>query len=339
MLAADGKGLAFDRPRGASMYKTCSLVFAAFLLSQEVSAQAPSGPAPAISPEMYDPGPNGVRIDQDGIYANFYRGRGEDRRPGILLLAGSEGGLGAGTSHIAEMLAGEGFSVLQICYFGCPGLSSKLANVPLETFSRGLTWLRHQPGIDSGRIAVMGGSKGAEAALLLASRDSGLKAVVATQPTSVVWPGITFTAQMQPGWTEGGQAVAYLPYANVSIAERGLFARYNEALPAIAQYPDAVIPVEHITAKIMLVCGEADTLWPSCPMADQIAARLLANSRPAPLILRYPDAGHEVFGLPIDKTSPFYSRLGSLGGSPEGIAAAHSDNWPRTIAFLRQTLS
>jgi dienelactone hydrolase len=295
-------------------------------------AQAPVLPPIVIA----DPLAGSVRVESGGVFGNYVPGAGAGPRPGILLLAGSEGGLPI--EHIASALQAEGFGVLQLCYFGCPGLPEKLVNVPLETFANGLEWLRRQPDIDPARLAILGGSKGAEAALLAASRASGLKAVIATQHSSVAWPGIAYTPQMQPGWTEQGRPIAFLPYANVSIAEKGLFARYNEALPDLPAHPGAVIPVERLGAPVMLICGEADSLWPSCPMSDQIAARLRQSGKPAPLILRYPNAGHEVFGLPIAPSDPHYAHLGSLGGTPAGIAAAHADAWPRVVEFLRQNL-
>ena len=314
-------------------------VFAALSVGRAL-AQAPQN-APAMTlpvPEVADPGPGGVRVASDGIFANFYPGKGEGRRPGVLLLAGSEGGLGDGTGQIAEALAGEGFAVLQLCYFGCPGLPPQLAHVPLELFSRGLAWMRRQPGIDARRLAVMGGSKGAEAALLAAARDPRLKAVVATQPSSVAWPGITFKPEPEPGWTERGKPIAFLPYAKDTDTEKGIFAHYKNGLAALSAHPDAAIAVERITGRMLLVCGEADKLWPSCPMADQIAARMTAHGKAPPMILRYPDAGHEVFGLPIDRGSPHFAHLGGLGGTPEGIAAAHADDWPKTVAFLKEAL-
>ena len=79
--------------------------------------------------EISDPGPDASRIDQDGIFANYFPGKGQGSRPGVLLLAGSEGGLEFGTVRIAQALAAEGFSVLQLCYFGCPGLSPILGRV------------------------------------------------------------------------------------------------------------------------------------------------------------------------------------------------------------------
>ena len=137
-----------------------------------------------------DPGPDGVRIDKDGVFANFFLAKRSGKRPAILLLGGSEGGLQPGGGGPIGPLIAEGYDVLYLCYFGCPGTPPQLANVPLETFDRGLAFLRAQPGVDPKRIAIVGGSKGAEAALLVASRDPKLKAVVAGMPSSVAWPGI-----------------------------------------------------------------------------------------------------------------------------------------------------
>jgi len=109
----------------------------------------------------------------------------------------------------------------------------------------------------------------------------------------------------------------------------------------VAQHPDAVIPVDRITGPILLVCGEADSLWPSCPMADQIVERLKSGHRPAATLLRYKDAGHQVFGTPV--TLPVGATtsnawLASLGGTPEGNMAARADGWPKVEAFLKAAL-
>jgi dienelactone hydrolase len=322
------------------MKRSAAWVMAA-LIASGAAAKAQDPPPAAMTlppPEVSDPLPGGERIAGDHVFANFYPGKGEGRRPGVLLLAGSEGGLGGGTGRIAQALAGEGFAVLQLCYFGCPGLPPRLANVPLEIFTQGLAWLKRDPRVDGSRLAVMGGSKGSEPALLLAARAPELKAVVATQPSSVVWPGITFEPEPKPGWTENGSPLDFLPYAKDSETEKGIFFHYKNALAGLGAHPGAVIAVEKIRAPILLVCGEADTLWPSCPMADQIAARLKAKGRRMPTILRYANAGHEVFGLPIDRSSPHFAHLGSLGGTPDGIAAAHEDDWPKTVAFLKTAM-
>jgi dienelactone hydrolase len=83
-----------------------------------------------------------------------------------------------------------------------------------------------------------------------------------------------------------------------------------------------------------MVCGEAETLWPSC-MADEIAARRAAHRAPAPAILRYADAGHGVFGPAPPTAIP---ALASLGGAPEGNRKARIDGWPKVLAFLNAKL-
>ena len=300
-------------------------------------AQPPAPPpgVPQMPPIVVsDPGLTGVRIDRDGVFANFYPVNVHG--PTVLFLGGSEGGLNPGGLRVVKALSDAGFNVLYLCYFGCPTTPPSLAEIPLESFDRALAFLKSQPSVDPGRIVLLGGSKGAEAGLLVAARHAELKAVVVGMPSSVAWPGITFTAAPKPGWTEGGKPLPYLPYAPFSsMAKGGIYALYNDALPAIAQHPDAVIPVERIEARVMLVCGEADSLWPSCPMADQVQARLKAAGRPAATLLRYPNAGHAVLGLPVEPSNPNYSHLGALGGTAEGNAAARADAWPKIIAFLK----
>jgi hypothetical protein len=287
------------------------------------------------TPVIGDPGPDGRRIDTDGVFGNFFAAKQPGRRPAILLVGGSEGGLQPGAGGIIGGLVGAGYDVLYVCYFGCPGTPPQLLSVPLETFDRGLAWLKTQPGVDHARIGLVGGSKGAEAALLVATRHPELRVVVVGMPSSVAWPGISRSDFTKPSWTLGGAPVPFLPYAIASFAKSGLFGIYRDALPTEPQHPDAAIPVERIAAPLLLVCGEADRLWPSCPMADEIAARRTVHGKPAPTILRYPDAGHGVFGPPPPTAIP---ALASLGGTPEGNRAARADGWPKALAFLAARL-
>jgi acetyl esterase/lipase len=68
----------------------------------------------------------------------------------------------------AGLLAAHGYPTLSLAYFGEPGLPRELVNVPLEYFARAVRVLRRQPGVDPDHIAVMGDSRGGEAALLVA---------------------------------------------------------------------------------------------------------------------------------------------------------------------------
>lgn len=252
----------------------------------------------------------------------------------VLVLGGSEGGL-QGSQPLARRIAEHGVGALALAYFGAPGLPEALENVPLESFEAGVDWVRRQPGMAGRRLAVLGVSKGGEAALLLASRDPRLCAVVAAVPSSVVWAGIDMAHPMIPvtasSWTEHGRSLTFVPYAGGPF--RGVRDLYERSLAKAA--PEAAIPVEKIRGPVLLVSGKADQLWPSTPMADAVMARLEARHFPhAHTHLAYDNAGHAAFGPPLPADSPNIARLASLGGTPQGNQAARVDNWPKALAFL-----
>jgi dienelactone hydrolase len=154
-----------------------------------------------------------------------------------------------------------------------------------------------------------------------------------------VWPGISQgNAEPPSSWSIGGQPLPDLPYGWTG-SFISIFALYADGLKAIDAHPDAVIPVERINGPIILVCGQVDTLWPSCPMADQVAVRLHQKDfKPAVQVLTYPDAGHAVFGPPVAVTEQTAKSLSSLGGSAAGNASARADSWPQALSFLDAAL-
>lgn len=117
-------------------------------------------------------------VRDDGLVGVLCVPDGGPAAPGVLLLGGSEGGL---HERDARVLAAEGFTVLALAYFGAPGLPPGLVDVPLEYFSRGLDLLAARA---PGRLGVLGGSRGGEAALL----------VRFTNPTPGTHPGFVAPA-------------------------------------------------------------------------------------------------------------------------------------------------
>lgn len=294
-------------------------------------------PAPA---KIVDAGPTGQRIEGDGIFANYYPGKGVGPRPAILLLGGSEGGLGKDMRALALLLQAEGYSILQLAYHNAPGKSAKLKNIPLEDFRRGLDWLKAQPGVDANRLGIVGYSKGAEAGLLVATRYPGVRAAALGMPSSVVWDGMTGENYMfgsfSSSWSEGGKPLPHLAYKGQPGSD-GLMPVFVNGLKDLDKNPAAIIPVERFKGKLLLVCGEAEKLWPSCPMTDQIVARAAAKGALAPVVLRYKDAGHGVMGAPFanDTARRYWAKL---GGTEAGNAAARADSWAKIRAFLKAEL-
>lgn len=285
-----------------------------------------------------DPGPTGIRVRYGGVFANYYPAQGAERGPAVLLLGGSEGGIGRATAEEATALQSAGLSVLAVGYFGVPGQPKTLERVPLETFDRALDWLRLRSEVDPQRMSVFGVSKGAEAALLVATRHPELRAVVAGVPSSVVWPGVN-PRSLDPAasWTVDGRSLPVLPYGPLrpSLLLGHLGTLYRGGLKGVARHPDAVIPVERIRGAVLLVCGEEDTLWPSCVMARQVRARAAALNGPHVAVLAYTDAGHEAVGVPLSPRSPELGSLARWGGTTGGNNAARLAGWPQILDLLR----
>lgn len=297
-------------------------------------------PAPAATPVTASQAAIVPRQIRDGaMVADLYRPARTDPAPAILLLGGSEGGLGKAAAGQARSLAVHGYVVLHVSYFGSPGQSATLKSIPLDTFTRALDWLKAQPGVDADRIGIVGTSKGAEAALLVASRRPDLKIAVLGVPSSVVWPGIDRDGIVtESSWTEKGKPVPFTPYGWTG-EWRGIHALYADALADPAKAATGVIPAERSRAAIVMVCGEADGLWPSCPMARAVETRLRDHRYGHPVtLLAYPDAGHAAFGPPLDPGSSGAATIGALGGSVSGNSAARADGWPKVLAALDTAL-
>jgi dienelactone hydrolase len=230
----------------------------------------------------------------------------------VLVLGGSEGGL-PGTL-LPALLASNGYPALGVAYFAEPGLPKTLSRIPLEYFAGALRWLARQPGVDPASIAVLGVSRGSEAAQLLGVYYPNLvHAVIASVPSNVAIcssPGCT-----GPAWTLHGQA---LPYTS----------EFDN--PSPADNPAAVIPDQRIQGPVFLDCGEADQTWTSCSYAQAILRLLDAHhDRWAHVLYAYPGAGHAVGSLvPYEPASPV--------ADPDYAAdqQARALLWPHLLTFL-----
>ena len=287
-------------------------------------------------------------VREAGIVATLFTPKAAGPHPAVIWLGGSDGGLAEG---FAALLASHGFAALSLAYFGIDPLPPQLVEIPLESLKAGIDWLKTQPEVDGQRIGLMGVSKGAELALLLAATyGDDIRAVVAHKPSSVVWLGLPANPAdsfrgPKSSWTKDGRPLPFVsgaftfelikaaigrPAAMVSSYEKGL--QNAEAVAA------AAIPVERIRGPVLLVAGAADLLWPSAQMAGEVMKRLDANGFPyRHESLVYKDAGHGL-GLPYTPTTLINSGTLLLGGTPEATAAANADAWPKMIAFLEEAL-
>lgn len=291
--------------------------------------------APALAQTAAPATPPTTVLSEQGLIAEYFAADpATASRGAVVVLGGSEGGL-QGSRPLARRLAAEGLDAIAVSYFGEPGQSPTLNQVAIEPVGRAVAWLQARPD-GAEPIAVVGVSKGAELALLTASRDPRITAVAVGTPSHLVWQGIDMTgAPTGSSWTEGGQPVPFAPY-DMSNGFRGVFQLYADSIAAAPA--EAQIPVERINGPVMLVSSRDDGLWPATPMVEHVQTRLQAQGFTHPVeVLTYDGAGHAVFGTPLS-TAPDAQTLAFLGGTFEGINAARTDGWPRIVAFLKEAL-
>ncbi|GAA2674122.1 acyl-CoA thioester hydrolase/BAAT C-terminal domain-containing protein [Streptomyces lunalinharesii] len=256
---------------------------------------------------------------------------------GVLVLAGSSGRI---ETDRCRLLARTGMTALSIRWFGGEGQPAGICEIPLETFSTAIDLLRSK---GAKRIGVLGASKGAEAALLLAVHDPRVDAVVALSPTSVVWANVGpgsdgKTYPYRSSWTWRGEPVPFVSYDDSwapvetpgePTACRTLYERSRRASDEAAR--QAVIPVERSTAEILLVAGGDDEMWPSLLFAQELASRRAAAGGTA-RVISAADAGHRP-RLPGEGPAAPSHRF-RYGGTAEADADLGAKAWPAVVGLL-----
>ena len=264
--------------------------------------------------------------------------------PAVLALGGSDGGT---PQYFGDLLVPEGFACLSLAYWATPETRPWFTEIPLERIERGLRWLidRRETRTRAGRVAVVGASRGAELALLIAATYPDLVGpVVAYTPSSVVWQGIDLTlppGETRSSWTFQGRPLPYVSFPPGIVpgqSEDGL--RWLPVMDAGLNDDEAssaaMIPIENCTGPILLISGVDDQVWPTSRMCRSMSARMAAQWQSGRIRhLDYPNAGHMLFPYTRPSDTQVPEMPTDHGGSPDADAAAHADAWPIVLECLR----
>ncbi len=312
-------------------------------ITVRISAAASAGKTAAAVMRRYFhmPGSALVRVplQQDGLEGYLYYPAEGGPHPGLIILSGSDGGL---HEWLAQVLASNGFAALTLAYWGYRDLPKELVEISLEYFQKAVAWMKRQKSVRAELLAVVGGSKGGELALLLGATYHDIKAVVAWVPSSIIWKGIS---QQRSGssWSLDGKGLPCIPWTftqeDAIKWEKGelLSFRHLYALDKIdpAAIDKATIQVEKIEGPVLLVSGTDDQTWPSSDFCDMVMQRLEKIKHPYEYKhLKYEGAGHKVF-LPYLITGGSRS---FIGGTPKANAHGGMNSWAETLAFLHRHL-
>ena len=280
-----------------------------------------------------------VAVQEDGLVGRLHFLPDAKDRTTVIMLNGSDGGLPS--ARDADDLAAAGYTVFALAYVkdwqGQPdGVPSSLNEIPLEYFVGAIDWLKDRPQVDRSRIVLMGQSRGAELALLLASIRRDIAGVIAFSPSSHVWNGVTAPGvpadQVRAAWTYDGEPLPFrLSLADPAAPMRQWF----ERAPAVDA---ARIRVEDIAGPVLLVSSKVDAVWPAADYADEIAAGLSSRRGAGPVRnLQFDDASHLLMGGGPGTTKldiPGTTITFDFGGTPEGNARARHQAWQAAKAFL-----
>lgn len=305
-----------------------------------------AGAAPALAQEIVD------RPIEGFAHARVWSPAGDQARPVVVILHGADGNDEAGT-RFGPILARLGYAAVGLPYYSpnwgdygppakFPDLPGSFIDIRVDQLAELREALRSMAGVDVERFGLFGASKGAEFALIAASRYSWIDAVVAYAPTDVVWEGWGLETVEAEGtrssFSFGGEPLAFMPYRGFV---EGLLAGPEADLRAIhangrIDHPDreaaARIPVEAYAGPLMLIAGGRDAQWDAAAAAEAIVAtRQAAGLRTEALI--YPEAGHDLVGDGGAREVP------RAGGTPQANAAARQDAWPKVVAFLQEALN
>lgn len=285
-----------------------------------------------------------VSVDPPGdIVGSAFLPPGDDPAPGVIHLHGQGG---TPFVSLARLLASRGVATLALQYFGdAEPLSDTLSEVPVEYVDRAVDWLGSHERV-AGGVGLFGFSRGASLALLAASRNDDVGAVVGWAPSGVVYEGLD--ADRSPAgtaaWSIDGEPV---PYLELAAADPGpppapALPLFEPPLDAVSsqRLEAATIAVEDADAPIYLASVTDDRRWPSTRLSERVVDRLDATAYPHSYRHdAFASAGHFV-------TPPYLPTAGTMrdpvdvyGGTPAANARANAAAWERTRSLLTSSPS
>lgn len=284
-------------------------------------------------------------INENGFQANYYAKTDTKRKAAIVLIGGGEWG-----DYWGQQFAKKGFVGLSIPYTQREGLPELPEEINLEYFEKALGWLQNQPAVDPDKIVLMGASRNAELALVIASIFPELVGgVVAYAPSSVSWSNTVLPYNsniLKPSWKYQGADIPYVPMDKIegnASNKIETLEYWKSGLEKTGFVAQAAIKVENIDGPILLFSGSDDRVWPSTFMADMIEQRVNQhNFKHRFESVKYENAGHLISSNP-EMTSDI--RTGKMnidgkdyeyefGGTKEGDQKAKKDATKRLMAFI-----
>ncbi|XP_078366122.1 acyl-coenzyme A thioesterase 5-like [Oculina patagonica] len=276
-----------------------------------------------------------IPVREGRVRGTLFLPPGKGPFPGVIDLFGTAGGL---IEFKAAILASHGFAALSLAYFAHDDLPKYLPYCELEYFEEAANWLVKHPAVMSRGIGVMGVSKGAEIALMMAAhRKDVVKAIV---PISG-----SFVISASPFKLRGQLTGVYYDATKAKTTADGAFI-FRDCLPTHELDkldPSAIIPVEKIDCPTLLVCGEDDGSVKAAEMTQEILKRMNSHGKGALCsVLSYSGAGHLIEPPFAPHCYASYHKnfrtTFAWGGNAKDHSLAQEDSWQKILEFFSKNL-
>jgi dipeptidyl aminopeptidase/acylaminoacyl peptidase len=227
-----------------------------------------------ISPNSFSQ----ITVETPNIESILYLGSGKNQ-PLIVGLGGSEGG-NAWTSDYwkktRDQFIEKGYAFLAIGYFGANGTPKLLEKIAIEDIHSAIKQASNNKKVNGKKIAIVGGSRGADLALLVGSYYKKIDCIVGLVASNVVFPGNTDHFSTST-WTFKDKELPFVPVNDEAIPyimKRDLRGAFESMLKDTIAEKEAMIKVEKIRGPILLISATKDEIAPTTPMSDKIIERL-----------------------------------------------------------------
>jgi len=207
----------------------------------------------------------------------------KEKRPLVVAFGGSEGGMiyaGKETQDLRDSILALGYHFLALGYFGTQNTPKGLDRISLDAIYDTIISVSKLPIIDNDQIALLGGSRGGELVLNLASRFTEIHAVIAIVPSNVSLPS-RFGWGETSSWTFKKEEVPWICASDESlklIDDGDFYSGFSRMVRNPKNILESEIKVERIKSPILFISASKDEVWPSTLMCNKMIQRLERNN-------------------------------------------------------------
>lgn len=222
-----------------------------------------------------------ITLETPNVESKLYLGAGVNQ-PLIVGLGGSEGGNAWASNHwkkVRDQFIEKGYAFLALGYFGAKGTPDTLQDISIEDVHNAIEVAASNKKINKRKIAIIGGSRGGDLALLLGSYYKDIKCVVAIVASNVTFPGNTNHFKTST-WMYHKKELPFVPVNEEAVPylrKGDLRGTFEAMLKDTIAEEKALIKVENINGPILLLSATKDEICPSMPMAEKMIERLKNN--------------------------------------------------------------